>query len=194
MTVVLAGGSPPPTNHLKALVKHQMAIEPCSPLDSDWSGAMELAERMKSKIIAYARARCSDPTVADDVYQEVFVILTKKWEKVMDHPAPEAWIMTVAKKVVWGLARKERCSKMIVSRLEEMQNKVLLQRSEGAICDRLDLVRELNKLTSRQLHMIYLHYFADYSIVEIAQQLGVREGTVKSTLYQARNVLAKTLR
>ncbi|MFC4118814.1 RNA polymerase sigma factor [Nonomuraea zeae] len=171
-----------------------MAVEPYSPLGSDWSGAMELAERMKPKITAYVRAKWPDPTVADDVYQEVFVVLTKKWDRVKDHPNPDAWIMTTAKKVFWGIIRKELQSNKVVAKLEQAQSFTSTQSSESTICDRLDVTRELHKLTSRQLHMIYLHYFADYSIEAIARQLGVRNGTVKSTLHEARNVLARTFR
>jgi RNA polymerase sigma-70 factor (ECF subfamily) len=52
--------------------------------------------------------------------------------------------------------------------------------------ERIDMRRLLNRLSSRQRTAIDLYYYADLAISEVALLMGCSEGTVKSTLADAR--------
>lgn len=58
---------------------------------------------------------------------------------------------------------------------------------------RIDLRRAVAALPQRQRTTVYLHYYLDLPVSEVAQVLGCAEGTVKSTLYDARRALARRL-
>ena len=52
------------------------------------------------------------------------------------------------------------------------------------------LVRSLPR---RQAQVVALHYVSDMSVVEIAATLGCKEGSVKASLFKARQHLLKSL-
>lgn len=54
-----------------------------------------------------------------------------------------------------------------------------------------ELLDYILKLTIHQRTVIVLYYFQEYSIEEIAELLGIKEGTVKSRLYHARIQLGR---
>jgi RNA polymerase sigma-70 factor (ECF subfamily) len=62
-------------------------------------------------------------------------------------------------------------------------------RAEGAT----RLGRAIEKLPEAHRSAVHLHYWLGLSVAEISQDLGVREGTVKSYLHRARNHLRATL-
>ncbi len=53
-----------------------------------------------------------------------------------------------------------------------------------------DAVRRLPRV---QREVVVLHYQSDLAVAEIAEILGIRDGTVKSRLHYARKALAKWL-
>ncbi|HEY8301499.1 MAG TPA: RNA polymerase sigma factor [Jatrophihabitans sp.] len=58
---------------------------------------------------------------------------------------------------------------------------------------RVDLRRAIAGLPERQRTTIYLHYYLDLPVREVARVLGCADGTVKSTLHDARRALARRL-
>ena len=59
--------------------------------------------------------------------------------------------------------------------------------------DRLDVRRALGDLPRRQREVVVLHYYLGLPVLEVAEVLGVSEGTVKSTLFRARHAMAVAL-
>jgi RNA polymerase sigma-70 factor (ECF subfamily) len=57
----------------------------------------------------------------------------------------------------------------------------------------IDVRRALCKLTRRQREVTVLHYFCDLSVRDIAVDLHVDEGTVKTLLHRARATLGGAL-
>ena len=57
----------------------------------------------------------------------------------------------------------------------------------------LDLLAAVRALPQRQRLAVCLHHLAGYPIAEVADALGVAEGTVKSNLHDARASLRRAL-
>jgi len=57
-----------------------------------------------------------------------------------------------------------------------------------------DVRRALRRLPRRQREVTVLRYYAGFEVKEIARMLGVSEGTVKTSLYRARERLVRSLR
>ena len=58
---------------------------------------------------------------------------------------------------------------------------------------RLDVEMALTKLPRRQRQATVLRYYLGYDVAEIAQALGVSQGTIKTTLHRARHTMASAL-
>ena len=56
------------------------------------------------------------------------------------------------------------------------------------------LFRSVLSLPARYRIPIHLYYYEGYSVAEIAKIIGRSEGTVKSRLFRARNLLRERLR
>jgi RNA polymerase sigma-70 factor (ECF subfamily) len=59
--------------------------------------------------------------------------------------------------------------------------------------DRMDVERALSALPRRQREATILRYYLGLDVNEVADALGVTEGTVKTTLFRARRALAVAL-
>jgi RNA polymerase sigma factor (sigma-70 family) len=67
-------------------------------------------------------------------------------------------------------------------------------RPEGAVSDaRIDVRRALAALPRRQREATVLRYYLGLDVREVAEALGVTEGTAKTTLFRARQALAAAL-
>jgi RNA polymerase sigma factor (sigma-70 family) len=56
------------------------------------------------------------------------------------------------------------------------------------------LVAALRALSPQRRLVVFLHYYADFSYAEIAEAVGISEGTVGATLTKARELLRESLR
>jgi RNA polymerase sigma-70 factor (ECF subfamily) len=123
---------------------------------------------------------------AQDITQEAFCRAFSRWSALSSYEDPVAWVRRVA----WNLAssrwRRNRIAAVFLLKQRE-------QHVEGPSPDRVALVRALGGLPANQRRVFVLHYLADMSIVDIAGQEGIAEGTVKSTLYRVRTALADRL-
>jgi RNA polymerase sigma-70 factor (ECF subfamily) len=55
------------------------------------------------------------------------------------------------------------------------------------------IVTALKEVDRKEREVVVLHYLADLGIAEVARELGIAEGTVKSRLSRARATLADLL-
>jgi RNA polymerase sigma factor (sigma-70 family) len=63
----------------------------------------------------------------------------------------------------------------------------------GAVEDRIDVVAALAALPRRQREVTVLRYYLGLDVAEIAHALELNPGTVKTSLFRAREKLAATL-
>lgn len=131
-------------------------------------------------------AYTTDLPQAQDLVQEAFCRAFARWDRVVRYDDPVAWVRRVA----WNLATSRW------RRLRTAQTYLRRQREEhvaGPTPDRVDLTAALASLPPNQRKAVVLHHLADMSVVEIARQEGVAEGTVKSWLHRGRAGLAAHL-
>ncbi|HMR48780.1 MAG TPA: SigE family RNA polymerase sigma factor [Arachnia sp.] len=62
----------------------------------------------------------------------------------------------------------------------------------GSRSERLDLLRALAELPKAQRAVLVLRYFEDCTVAEVAERLGMSEGTVKSHSFRAREALRRS--
>jgi len=112
-----------------------------------------------------------------------------RWSRIARYEDPVAWVRRVA----WNLAisrwRRARTALTALARLHRSRE----DRIDGPGPDRVALITALATLPKPQRRAVVLHYLADLPVSEIADQLQVPVGTVKSWLYRARTALAAQL-
>jgi RNA polymerase sigma-70 factor (ECF subfamily) len=124
---------------------------------------------------------------AEEVVQEAFLRLLPRWSKVSGYDDPEAWVRTVAFRLLSNRARGARRA------LAALGRRPADEPDDGPGPEGLDLRRALRSLPMPQRQVVVLHYLLDLPVEEIATQLGVPTGTVKSRLSRARTALAPLL-
>lgn len=78
---------------------------------------------------------------------------------------------------------------------EERSRRLDAERRVGAMSEPdLDVRRALERLSAQQRAVVYLVYWEDLAIPQVAQALGVSEGTVRKQLARAKTKLAEVLR
>jgi RNA polymerase sigma-70 factor (ECF subfamily) len=96
---------------------------------------------------------------------------------------PEAWVRRVAVDLATSGLRRTRRQRAALARLR-------LPTTEAAhATDRLAIQAGLDRLPLHYRQILVLHYGADFSVEQVAQQLRLPTGTVKSRLARARAAL-----
>jgi RNA polymerase sigma-70 factor, ECF subfamily len=132
------------------------------------------------------QAFTGDPNEAQDLVQEAFCRAYARWERLAAYDDPAGWVRRVA----WNMAvsRWRR-----LKRLMHFRHDLATAPVSAPNGIRVDLVRALGALSARHRQAVVLHYFGGLSISEIAAQVDVAEGTVKSWLHRAKAALATQL-
>lgn len=124
--------------------------------------------------------------VAEDIAQEAFLRVHRDWERVTAMDSPGGWVRRVAVNLARSRVRRLRSEASARLRLGGMR---VSMGQPAAEFD--DFWREVRKLPDRQAQVIALRYIDDLSVAQIAQVLGVADGTVKAHLHQGRNRLRR---
>lgn len=73
------------------------------------------------------------------------------------------------------------------------QQRLVPPRDPAGLEEHLEIIEALRTLPEQQRHVIALYYLADLPVDQIAAELGVPSGTVKSRLSRGRDALASSL-
>ena len=123
---------------------------------------------------------------AEDLVQEAFVRAAASGRRFLAVDNPEAWLRTTAIN-----AHRSRWRKLRNGR--RAQERVLGPCDPVGLEEHLEVIDALRALPEQQRHVIALHYLADLPVEQIADELGVPSGTVKSRLSRGRDALAAQL-
>lgn len=111
-----------------------------------------------------------DAAAAEDAAAEALARASLRWERISERATP--WVVRVASNLaVDHLRRAARRNRFARDRSDA---------SPGEHRCTIDLHRALQTLPRRQREVVVLRYFGDLSEAEIAAELGVAAGTVKS--------------
>lgn len=134
---------------------------------------------LRGQIYAYL----GDRAEAQDLVQEAFCRAYSKWKKICRYDDPYGFVRRVAWNLATSRLRRQRTSMNFLRRQRE-------EHADGPSPDRVALVAALAKIPAQLRKAVVLHYLGHMSVVEIAAQEDVAEGTVKSWLSRGRAALA----
>jgi RNA polymerase sigma factor (sigma-70 family) len=147
----------------------------------------ELYDASYRRLVIQVYAFCGDLHAAEDAVQDAFVTALRKKSQLARVSNPEAWVRAVALNRVRHGWRHASVVRRYQVKVPGPQGPVDVGPEHVAI------VTALGEVDADQREAVVLHYLADLPVADVAAQLGVPEGTVKSRLSRARGRLAHLL-
>jgi len=159
------------------------------------AGSADAFERLYRKhgrrVYAVCLRMVSDPGRAEELMQDAFVRAWSAIGSFQHRSAFGTWLHRLTVNVVLSdmRAEKRRLSRELPGELDEFEREV-----GGAMPEtRVDLERAIAALPSGAKEVLILHDIEGYRYREIAELVGVAEGTVKSQLSRARRLVREAL-
>jgi RNA polymerase sigma-70 factor (ECF subfamily) len=151
-------------------------------------GLREFYSAQQPRLVGVISLLTGSRAEAEDIVQEAFVRLVPRWSKVSRYDAPEAWVRLVAVRLAANRHRDSNRFTRLFHRLPREHAPDPADSYAG------DLERALAELPMPARQVVVLHYVCDLSVAQVADTLGIAEGTVKSRLSRAREAMSATLR
>ncbi|MDQ3917347.1 MAG: sigma-70 family RNA polymerase sigma factor [Acidobacteriota bacterium] len=157
----------------------------------------ELYRRHYRRVYALTLRMMGNPTEAEDMTQEVFLQLFNKIGMFRGESQFTTWLhrMTV-NQVLMHFRKKSTRSELLTDEGETPVQIVKGTENPGTmpVIDRISLERALGQLPTGYRTVFVLHDIEGYEHYEIADMLGIAEGTSKSQLHKARLKLRQLIR
>ncbi len=125
-------------------------------------------------------ARRVGEAAGQDAAQETFVTMVKSIGKYAGRSAFPTWLLGVAHRTCMAVARRRRLEPLALEAWHDGGHD-----TETAAIDRVALAEALRSLSPEHREVVVLHEVEGMKYGEIAEVLGVPEGTVKSRLHIA---------
>ena len=131
----------------------------------------------------FVRFRISSKLDADDVLQEIFLTAYQKFPQLKNKDSLKAWLISIARNKCNDYFRKKATQYEIP--IDKLTDKKLSSGRHGVSV--VSIVREtLNLLGNKDKQILYLYFWKELPQAEIAKQLNIPLGTVKSRLHIAK--------
>lgn len=129
---------------------------------------------------------------AVDLTQDTYVRALDNRDKFTDESNLRGWLLTIMKNIFLnGYKRNKRKLLIIETKKHELNNNKAYNNSES-FTNVNDIKKEINNLTN-ELRIPFVRYYEGYSYEEIAAELDIPLGTVKSRIFWARKKLMNKL-
>jgi RNA polymerase sigma-70 factor (sigma-E family) len=172
------------------------------------SGVDGLCRAQWKPMVRLAYLLCGDREGAEDIVQDAFVALSRRWDHLRSTDAAAAYLRTtvvngtrsairrrVTARAGWCIRsaiRRRITARRLVhpvgdERVEAAENTAVRSDEQRRV---LAVIRELPR---RQREVIVLRYWAGLSEAEIAVTLGVSPGTVKTAAARARRAFQSSM-
>ncbi len=138
------------------------------------------------RLAGWVRRLVDDDETAHEIASEAFTRLLSRWSRLDN---PQSYLYMIATNLV-----RDRWRKM--ERERRAMRTVAISVAQQEAChpaQDVDVRQLIQSLPLRQRNAFLLHYYAGFSVREVAEMLGRPEGTVKADLFQARIRLRSAL-
>jgi RNA polymerase sigma-70 factor (ECF subfamily) len=142
----------------------------------------------------YALRLTRDAHQAHDVVQETLLRAWRHPEITEDSTqSPRAWLFTAARNIIIDDRRTARFrNEVAMSEDADFCEPIDLQHTDASI-DRLMVRHAVSQLSEDHRAVLWRAYYLGWTVVRIAEDLQLAEGTVKSRLHYALQALRRTL-
>lgn len=153
---------------------------------------MQIMDRYGREIVWLAYSYVKDSATAEDLAQDVFIKCYEKLPEFRAESSLKTWLFRVTINRCKDYLKSASFRRIIPSVIEEhlfkrnvsSPEKMAIERDESSI-----LTERVLSLPPKYREVIILHYFEELKTKEVAQLLREKEGTIKTRLRKARNLL-----
>ena len=184
-------------------------------INGDNAAFSELYELYRDDLIRFIISQGAMYFEAEDVVSETFMVAFEKIGTVKEPKAFSSWLHTIARNAYIAKVRKD--SRLTFTdfsaddqrRADDAVDRAVSQEGRGDDVDDTMLVPDdyveneyvkqfiadkINELSENHRETIFLHYYKDMKLSEIAETMGVPESTVKTRLHYAKASLRDKLK
>lgn len=162
--------------------------------EGDREAFTDLVDRHKDAVVTYLARLTADRDRAEDLAQETFLRLFRAAEDYVEQGYLRAFLFRIATNLVRSEERRAKRLRLLMPFLPREEHTEPAAPS-GML--RREMHREVSaavaRLPLRYRVPLVLHEIEGWSYVDIAQELGCREGTVKSRVHRGRQQLKQRL-
>ncbi|WP_310964161.1 RNA polymerase sigma factor [Nocardioides terrisoli] len=161
---------------------------PADPVDVALVG---LYDRHYATLVRVAVLLVRDRETAEDVVQDAFVDMCRRWPRLRDREAAAGYLRTA----VVNRSRSVLRHRKVVDRQRPERTDTAPGADESVLSrsTRTAVLDALAALPRRQREVLVLRYYLDLSESEIAQTLGISRGSVKTHASRAASALREAL-
>lgn len=142
-----------------------------------------MVEKYSNMVYRLALTRTKSKENSEDVYQEVFLRLSRKLPNFESEEHEKAWLIKVT----------INCSKNLLNSNFLKYNSELKEEIAFETKERHDIYYAVQELPLKYRTIIHLYYYEQYKINEISKILNISENTIKSRLARAREKLKQKI-
>ncbi len=145
----------------------------------------QIFERQHRRVYRIAMMMLQNAADAEDAVQNVFLKFVEKGKEFNDEEHENAWFITVTKNYCKDQLKSTWHKQVDFGEIPEGTSPET--EAEG------DLLPYIMKLKDKYREVLYLYYYEEYSVKEMARILGRGESTLQTQLSAARGKLKKML-
>ncbi|MDA0973397.1 MAG: sigma-70 family RNA polymerase sigma factor [Bacteroidetes bacterium] len=165
-------------------------------LSDDRESQRQLYKTFHGKMLSICMRYAKDRDEAKDILQDGFIKVFQSLGKFNREGSLEGWIRRIVVNTAIDRIRKDKRS-AVMSNSEDLldegiQDEVIVE-DERMNLDMKDVITAMQDLSPGYKAVFNLYVMEDMTHKEIAEQLGISEGTSKSNLAKAKLNLRKTL-
>lgn len=166
--------------------------------EGDGSVFDELYEYYKNHVYYMGKQYFQDEGMAEELVQEVFLTVSQKIGQLKSPEAFFTWMEQIAYNWCKQESRKRRVAcvdlggEVTVADMKDEYNPLPEEHVENQELKK-ELEESMDRLPYKYRSVLFLRYYEDLPICDIADIVGVPEGTVKSRINRAQNMMKKWL-
>jgi RNA polymerase sigma-70 factor (sigma-E family) len=176
-----------------AMQAAEIASSPVAPNRDEAIGALFAAEA--PRLIALAHLLTGERAAAEDLVQDAFVTLYRRWAWLRDKDSAKDYVRAAVVNGSRLALRRRYSAKNLVRRVQQEGHPDAPSAETTALLGetRRELRAALTELSVRQRQVVLLRYYADLSEREIADILNISRGSVKRHASRALDALTHVL-
>ena len=143
----------------------------------------EVIEKYSDMVYRIALTRCGTVENAEDIFQEVFMRFSEKNPKFECEEHEKAWFIRVTINLTKNLKQSAWNQKIVT-----LDENMIFEKKEET-----DIFSSVCELPQSYRTVVYLLYYEGYKVREISELMRKSEGTIKTWLFRAREILKEKI-